>query len=176
MTKIIHPYSIGDWVVHHAYGIGQIKQIDERPFQGKPIAYFRVEIKDNACWWFPRNSVDNPRIRPVASRDTLHLAQNELQKIIQDVEIDRDMLLIRIEEVRASDALVATSQLVRDLTILQTQRNLNQTEKTALGHFTDRLIREWAAAMNVDIETVRLKLHDFLQVSKERARVNLNNV
>jgi RNA polymerase-interacting CarD/CdnL/TRCF family regulator len=175
MTKIIHRYSIGDWVVHHAYGIGQIKQIDEKRFNEELTACFQVKSKDGANWWFPKNSADNPRIRPIASQEIFQLAQKELQKTVQDVEQDRDKLQIRIEEVRANDALVATSQLVRDLTILQTQLSLNQNEKTALSHFTDRLAREWAATMNMDVDTTQHKLNDLLQTHRERARVNPGN-
>ena len=34
MTEIGTQYLIGDWVVHYAYGIGQIKKIEEKPIHG----------------------------------------------------------------------------------------------------------------------------------------------
>jgi len=171
MTEIISPYSIGDWVVHHSYGIGQIKKIEEKPIHGKLMACFRVKAKDGAYWWFSRNAPDNPRIRPVASQDLLHRAQQELQITVRELDPDRNMWKSRINEVRASDDLIATSQMVRDLTILRTLRKLNQTEEKALGHFTDRLIREWSATMNMDVEAIRPKLNRILQVCKEQASV-----
>jgi RNA polymerase-interacting CarD/CdnL/TRCF family regulator len=170
MTDIISPYSIGDWVVHHSYGIGQIKKIEEKPIHGKQVACFRVKTQDGD-YWFPRNGADNPRIRPVASQDMLQRAQKELQETVRDLDHDRKMWKSRIDEVRASDELIATSQLVRDLTILRTQRKLNQTEEKALSHFTDRLLREWSATMNIDVEAIRPKLNHYLQVCKERASV-----
>lgn len=166
---IISPYAIGDWVVHHAYGIGQIKKIEEKPIHGELIVCFRVKAKESAEWWFPRNGVENPRIRPVASLDLLQRAQKELQKTDQDLNPDRNMWRLRINEVRASDDLIATCQLVRDLTILRTQRKINQTELSALSHFTDRLLREWAASLNVEVEAIRPKLDSLLQVCKVQA-------
>jgi RNA polymerase-interacting CarD/CdnL/TRCF family regulator len=170
MTEIISPYSIGVWVVHHSYGIGQIKKIEEKPIHEKLVACFRVKTK-NGAYWFPSNGTDNPRIRPVASQDMLQHAQKELKKTVRDLDPDRRMWKSRINEVRASDDLIATSQLVRGLTILRTQRKLNQTEEKALSHFTDRLLREWSATMNVDVEDIRPKLNRYLQACRERASV-----
>ena len=170
MTEIT-PYAIGDWVVHHAYGIGQIKKIEEKTLHGESLECFRVKSKGNTSWWFPRSEVDNPRIRPIASLKVLKRAQNELQKTIRSLEPDRNMWRQRIDEVRAGDDLIATSQLVRDLTILKSQRKLNQTESKALDHFTDRLLREWSATLNTDIETIRPKLNQDLQACSERAEI-----
>jgi RNA polymerase-interacting CarD/CdnL/TRCF family regulator len=164
MTKIISSYSIGDWVVHHAYGIGQIKEIEEKPIDGKQVDCFRVKAMAGAEWWFPKNGADNPRIRPVASQDMIQRAQTELQQPGSDLDPDRDMWKTRINEVRASDDLIATSQIVRDLTILKTQRKLNQTESGALKHFTDRLLREWSATMNMDVKAIQLILNRYLRV------------
>jgi RNA polymerase-interacting CarD/CdnL/TRCF family regulator len=171
MTETISPYSIGDWVVHHSYGIGQIKEIEEKPIHGELVACFRVKAKEGSEWWFSRNDADNPRIRPVASQDILQRAQKELQKTVQELDPDRKRLKSRIDEVRASDDLIASSKLVRDLTILRTQRKMNQTETNALAHFTDRLLREWSATMKMDVEAIRPKLNYYLGGCKERASV-----
>jgi RNA polymerase-interacting CarD/CdnL/TRCF family regulator len=171
MTEINSPYTIGDWVVHHSYGIGLIKKIEDKHIHGDLVACFKVKSKDGVHWWFSRNDTNNPRIRPIVTLDILHRAKKELQKTIRDIEPDRNMLRIRIEEVRASDDLIATSQLVRDLTIIRTQRKLNQTELRALRHFTDRLLREWSAAVNMDVEVIRLKLNSYLKVCREQANV-----
>jgi RNA polymerase-interacting CarD/CdnL/TRCF family regulator len=171
MTEIITPYSIGDWVVHHAYGIGQIKEIEEKPIHGELVVCFQVKTHEGAYWWFPRNGADNPRIRPVASQNLLQRAQKELQEPVQNLDPDRNMWRSRIDEVRAGDDLIAITQMVRDLTILKTLRKLNQTELKALSHFKDHLLGEWSATMNTEVEAVRQKLNQFLRVCKEQASV-----
>ena len=169
MTETISPYSIGDWVVHHAYGIGQIKNIEMKPIHGKQVPCFRVKTKDSA-FWFPKNRSDNPRIRPVATPDVVLLSKKELQKTVRDLDPDRKIWKSRIEEVRASDDLIATSQMVRDLTIMGVQRKLNQTEEKALSHFTDRLLNEWSATMDTDVETTWQELSSYIRACRERAR------
>ena len=148
-------YSIGDWVVHHAYGIGQIKEVEKKPIGGEQVYCFRVITNAGAEWWFPQNETDNPRIRPVASPEVMQRIQTELQQPVEDLDPDREVWKSRINEVRASDDLIATSQIVRDLTILKTKRKLNQTESSALSHFTERLLREWSATMDMDTKTVQ---------------------
>jgi RNA polymerase-interacting CarD/CdnL/TRCF family regulator len=163
-------YAIGDWVVHHTYGIGQIKKIEVKPIHGEQTPCFRVKTKDGA-FWFPKNRSDNPRIRPVVTHKIIQHAKKELQKIIRELDPDRKLWKRRIDDVRASDDLIATSQMVRDLTILQTQRKLNQTEERALRHFTERLIGEWAAVNNSDVEVIQLKINGYLRACREGAEV-----
>jgi len=171
MTEISSPYSIGDWVVHHVYGIGQIKKVEVKPIHGEQIPCFRVKTKDGE-FWFPKSRSDNPRIRPVATPDIVQRAKKELQITVRDLDPDRKLWKKRIEEVKSHDDLIAISRLVRDLTILRTQRKLNQTEENALSHFTDRLVREWSATMNSDLETSRKALDNYLLTCRERASVS----
>jgi RNA polymerase-interacting CarD/CdnL/TRCF family regulator len=170
MAEGLPQYDIGGWVVHQAYGIGQIKKIEVRPIHGKQVKCFRVKTKDGA-FWFPKNRPDNPRIRPVVTPDIIQRVIKELGEPVVDLDPDRKMWKKRIDEVKASDDLIAASQMVRDLTILRTQRKLNQTEETALKDFTDSLLYEWSAAMNMDIGVVRRKLNNYLQACKEHASV-----
>jgi RNA polymerase-interacting CarD/CdnL/TRCF family regulator len=155
-------YAVGDWVVHQAYGIGQIKKVEVKPIHGEQMKCFQVKTKDGA-FWFPKDRPDNPRIRPVVTPDIIHQVIKELGEPVVDLDLDRKMWKKRIDEVKASDDLIAASQIVRDLIILRTQRKLNQTEEIALN--------EWSAAMNMDIGIVRRKLDNYLRACKERASV-----
>lgn len=170
MTEIRSPYSIGDWVVHHTYGIGQIQKIEVKPIHGEQISCFRVKTKDTV-FWFPQDQSENPRIRPVATPEIVYRAEKELQITVRELDLDREMWRERIEDVKLHNDLIAISQLVRDLTILRTQRKLNQTEVEILSRFTDRLIREWSAAMNKNVETTQIELDHYLQVHRERGSV-----
>ncbi|MCJ7702218.1 MAG: hypothetical protein MUO62_11605 [Anaerolineales bacterium] len=170
MVEALSQYSIRDWVVHHSYGIGQVKKIEKKMIRGEKVACVRVKIKEGA-YWFPTKSADNPRIRPISSQDTLQRAQKELQKTVREFDPDRKMWKRRIDEVRAGDDMIATSQMVRDFTILKTQRKSNQTEEKALNHFAERLISEWSAMMKTDVETIRQQLKGYLRAIRERASV-----
>jgi RNA polymerase-interacting CarD/CdnL/TRCF family regulator len=145
-----------------------------KPLHGEQVPYFRVKIKDGT-FWFPKDQPDYSRIRIVVTPEIIQRAQREFQKNIRDLDPDRKMWKSRIDEVKASGELVATSMMVRDLTIMRTQRMLNQTEEKALNHFTDCLINEWSATIKTNIETIRQILNSFLQACRERASISQNN-
>jgi RNA polymerase-interacting CarD/CdnL/TRCF family regulator len=170
MVESLPEYTIGDWVVHHAYGVGQIKKIEVKPIHGEQVKCFRVNTKDSA-FWFPKNRPDNPRIRPVVTPDIIEHAIEEFKKPVVDLDPDRKMWKKRIDETKASDDLITASQIVRDLNILRTQRKLNQTEEKALNDFTDRLIDEWSTTMKTDSSVVRRELNEYIQASKALAEV-----
>ena len=170
MTETLSQYNIGDWVLHHFYGVGQIKKVEEKPIHGKTVKCFRVKTKDGA-FWFPKNQPDNPRIRPVATPKTIQRAIQELRKPVRNLNPDRKIWKKRIDEVKSSDDLTVISQTIRDLTVLKTLRKSNQTEDKALNHFSERLISEWAATMKLDVGTIRRQLNGYLQTIRTRASV-----
>jgi RNA polymerase-interacting CarD/CdnL/TRCF family regulator len=172
MNEIISPYSIGDRIVHSSYGIGQIKKIEEKRIHEELGLCFQVETKDGAHWWFPRNTAANPRIRPLSSKKLLHRSQIELQKPVNDLDPDKSIWRQRLAEVRVSNDLIAITQLVRDLTILRTQRRLNHAEGDALRHFKARLVSEWAAIMKIDIEIIQTEIEQSLEVIDESANIH----
>jgi RNA polymerase-interacting CarD/CdnL/TRCF family regulator len=171
MSKKTSTYSIGDWVVHHAYGIGQIKKVEVKPIHGKHVPCFKVRTNDSE-FWFPKNRSNNPRIRPVVTPKIVQRAKRELLTTVPELDPDRTVWKKRIDEVKSDYDFIAICQLVRDLTILRTQRKLNQTEENALSHFTDRLLREWSATMNTDLKNSRQKLDNYLLACREQANAS----
>ena len=167
MTEIASLYSIGDWVVHYAYGIGRIEKIEEKPINGEAVPCFQVKAQNGAHWWFKRSNTENPRVRPVASPEVLQRAEEELQKPVQDLELDKKLWKSHIDEVMAGGNFIEITQIVRDLTILKTKRKLNQIENKALDLFKNRLLSEWSATMNTDMEAVQQKLRRYLQKYKK---------
>ncbi len=165
MHEII--YQPGDWIVHSRYGVGQVKKVEVRSINGEETACLRVKIPDGV-YWLPVEKVDNPRIRPIASMSLVRRAVNELTKADLTLEKDRKIWRKRIDEVRSDGNLVQISSLIRDLSLLRTQRRLNQTEENALKTLTEQMLREWSASTNSDVETLRNTLHTYLNNNKDR--------
>jgi RNA polymerase-interacting CarD/CdnL/TRCF family regulator len=78
-----------------------------------------------------------------------------------------------IEEVQAEGDLLSISMLVRDLSAQQIVRDLNQTEKNALEHFKERLLREWASISQEDIEDLRTELLGYIKESQAKVKVEV---
>jgi RNA polymerase-interacting CarD/CdnL/TRCF family regulator len=164
MAKLTPTYSIGDMVVHRYYGIGQIDDIECKPLDGVKVECFKVKT-DNGAYWFPTDSLDNPRVHPVASQELIQRAIEILQSAPHGLENDPIQWKERIDDVWADGDFLAISSLVRDLTALKTKNKLNRTQDQALTNLKDRLLREWAASLKVDEKSIRTKLRGYLRES-----------
>lgn len=164
-------YSAGDWVVHLYYGVGQINKIEVKSISGKETKCFKVKTKDST-YWFPTSDSDNPRIRPVASQEIIKQVIKILRTEATELDTEREFWKTRIEEVNADGDLLSISSLIRDLSTQKVLRNLNQTEETALKHFEERLLREWASIVGKEVSKIRPTYHVYIQESKANIEVS----
>jgi RNA polymerase-interacting CarD/CdnL/TRCF family regulator len=163
-------YSVGDWVVHKLYGVGQIKGVEARPIHGESLKCFRVKTKDST-FWFPIAEEENPRIRHVASEKIMERVIKTLRRKASYLDTDRKYWKEQIAIAQSGSDLIFISKLIRDLSTQQALRKLNQTEERALDYFRERLLREWAVIMRVDMNKVRPKLNAYIQESKDKLEV-----
>ncbi len=164
-------YTINDWVVHTYYGVGQIKRIEVKPIHGEDTKCFKVRTRDST-FWFPAADIDNPRIRPVASKDVIHKVVKNLRRKSSKLNTDRRIWKKRIGEVQSNGDLLSTSILIRDLSAQQVLRDLNQTEEDALESCKERLLLEWASITGEQVEKLRSKLQGYIQESQAKIRVD----
>ena len=164
MMKFTPEYSLGDRVVHHSYGVGQIDAIERKPLNGVEVECFKVTTK-NGVYWFPTDSVDNPRIHPLASQELIQKATEILRSAPHGLENDHIQWKERIDEVKTDWDFLAISSLIRDLAALKTKKKLSLTQDQALKNLKERLIREWAASLDVDTISIRTKIRAYLRES-----------
>jgi RNA polymerase-interacting CarD/CdnL/TRCF family regulator len=164
MAKITSMYSLGDRVFHRDYGVGQIDNIECMPLNRVKVECFKVKT-ENAIYWFPTDSVANPRLHPVASQELIQRVIEILQIAPHGLENDHLQWKERIDDVQTDGDLLAISSLVRDLAALKTKKKLSRFEDQALNNLEDRLLREWAASLEVDAKSIRPRLRAYLQKS-----------
>jgi RNA polymerase-interacting CarD/CdnL/TRCF family regulator len=160
-------YTVGDWVVHSHYGVGQIKNLEIKPIHGKPTACFKVMTRDST-FWFPATGSNNPRIRPIGTRDIVRQVVRTLRRKPANLDKDKKYWRDRIQEVQSEGDLVTISKLIRNLSGQKTLRNLIQSEQKALVYFKERLVGEWAVIMDTDTETIRPRLQAYIQESNAK--------
>jgi RNA polymerase-interacting CarD/CdnL/TRCF family regulator len=157
-------YSLGDRVVHRYYGVGQIDGIECKLLNGVKVECFKVQTK-NGIFWFPTDSLNNPRIHPLASQDIIQRAIEILRSAPNGLENDHLEWKVRIDDVQTNGDILAISSLIRDLNALKTKKKINRTQVQALNNLEDRLLREWAASLKVDAKSIRPLLQAYLQES-----------
>ena len=164
MEEFTPTYSLGDMVVHRYYGVGQIEGIEIKPINGIEVECFKVKT-ENSIYWFPTNTLDNPRVHPVASQALIQRAINILKSAPQSLENDPHRWKERIDDVQTTGDILAISNLLRDLAAMKTQKKLNQTQDQALNNLEDRFLREWSASSGDDVKSIRPLLKTYLQES-----------
>ena len=166
MDNLLPIYTLGDIVVHRNYGVGKIEAVESKPLNGENVECFKVKT-ENSVFWFPTNSAENPRIHPVASQKRIQKAIDILRNAPNSLEIDPLEWKQRIDDVQTSGDFLDISSLVRDLSILKTTKKLNRTQEQALNNLEDRLLREWAASLDVEIKSIRPIFQTYLKETKD---------
>jgi RNA polymerase-interacting CarD/CdnL/TRCF family regulator len=154
-------FDVGDWIVHAYYGVGQIEGVEERPVQGEDTDCFKVQTRD-AEYWVPVERVENPRIRPVASRNRMQRAIRAIKKTPEEMNTNYRTRQARISEVLGSGSLLEMARLLRDLRGRQIARKLNATEMGALDDLKERMTHEWSVAMKIKFDTALQRLDEVL--------------
>ena len=154
-------YSIGDWVIHRNYGIGQIRAVESKSIGGEKIRCFKIQTMEGTYWASIQNMV-NSRMRPIASQDQIQQALIELNKKTPEVDTDHQTWKNRIKQVQREGSLIDVVKIIRDLNAKHDQKRLNDYETKALKRFTDLLIGEWSAITGLKRQTVEEKINHLI--------------
>jgi RNA polymerase-interacting CarD/CdnL/TRCF family regulator len=150
-------YNIGDWIVHVNYGIGQVVEIEEKSLGENNTTYYRVDGQ-NGTYWVPVNQADTDRIRPIASKEKLKNAMHVLTEKPQEIEDGYKQRQAYIKSIRQKVSLFADVNLVRDLSFLDTKKELSPTEQDSLEDLKKRLAMEWSVVMDINFQNALKKL------------------
>ena len=110
-------YSIGDWIVHKAYGIGQIKKIEKRSICGQKVRAFRVKTKDS-IFWVSLHSDDNPRIRRAVNKRKIRRELRTVKSKPEKMDKNDKTRNNRIVKVFEDNSIQKKAMLLRDLLAL----------------------------------------------------------
>lgn len=161
-------FSKGEWIVHHYYGVGQVRGLETKTLDGEEAKYYKVKTR-NSMFWVPVEGDDSSRLRPLSS-------PKEIKKVIrllkgQPKSMDSDHIQRKklIREVNSDGSLADTACLIRDLSARQKSKRLNPTEEDALKRFRDRLLREWAVCMELEPEEAKSAFQECLKQGLAKA-------
>jgi CarD family transcriptional regulator len=154
-------YSIGDEIVHANYGVGEIVGLEEKELMGETKSYYVVKTKDST-YWIPVKKLDNERIRPIATPETIkdsvvEALEAEPQEMADNYKTRRK----RINDVNGE--IIPMAQVVRDLSYRQATDRLNTTERQRLDKLKSRLATEWAASIGITVQNARKKINKILR-------------
>jgi RNA polymerase-interacting CarD/CdnL/TRCF family regulator len=162
MTDNGQIYHTGDWIVHRAYGVGQVVGLDKKCLNEKVQQFYKVRTNEST-FWLPVNKAVSERVAPLPSKRMVLQAINVLQKKPQEMSSDFKTRKKRVEQVISGGSLIAISRLVRDLTARQKEIRLSFTEAQALRRLKGLLFKVWSVRLRLEPFEVYRRFLDLLK-------------
>ena len=135
-------FKIGDHVVCPGHGVGHICDIEERDYGGDKKSFYTVEILSTSMTIMVPTDSENG-IRPLVKEEDVQKVYNLLRD--HNVEVDQSTWNRRSREYLAkikTGSLEEIAEVLRELLLLKTQKNLSFGEKKMLDHCKNLLVEE----------------------------------
>lgn len=157
----------GEYVVHHKYGVGQVRSIDKKTLNGKKKSLYRIKTPE-MTFWLPVKEDHTRVIRKVSApstfRSTLFLIRKKPKKIAKHHRSRKKKIKNRAMDL----SLTKKARIMRDLYGRQVRKNLNFQDQMTLEKLKRQFVREWAVSAEIDHDEALHKLEDALITSASK--------
>lgn len=153
-------YSVGDYVVYPAHGVGRIEGLETQRVSGLEVELYRISFdKERMILKVPISKARNSGLRKLSSKDRIKTA---LETLKGRSRVRRTMWSRRAQEYEAkinSGDPVSIAEVVRDLHRAADQPEQSYSERQIYQAALERLARELAAVEHIgeDKATERLE-------------------
>jgi CarD family transcriptional regulator len=151
-------YNVGDNVLYPLHGAGTIESIETKEILGETQQYYVINIPGNIKCTIPTNKAETIGIRTIVNAETA----SDAFKVLENKEMIttanwnkhyRD----NMEKMRSGDIYQLTD-VVRELTYKQKEKNLSTNEKKMLTSAKQILVSELVLVQNATPEAVEAEL------------------
>ncbi|AYE36233.1 transcriptional regulator [Borrelia turcica IST7] len=152
-------------VVYPMQGVGRIKNIQNKEFNGEFIDYYEIYFPFNEMTFMvPVARADDLGIRALVSREKVE----EVFDVIKDFEgqIDQKKIKDGSHDFYKQNDILNTAKLYKFLYAKSTQKELPFYEKRILNDFELILEHEISLALQISFEEAKQKIKDVLSVRK----------
>jgi len=162
-------FQVGDKVVHWAYGLGEVIQLDEKRLAGKTTLYYVVKVKDLTLW-VPVEEADTRKLRlPTAETEfegLFNILRGEGEVLSEDRMERRGQLTERLRE----GSLESICQLIRDLNSFGYKKKLNESDSQILERACKMLLDEWHLSLAIPVPEAQRELDRLLEEGRNLAK------
>lgn len=158
-------FQVGDQVVHCTYGPGVIIELDEKCLSGRTRQYYVVQMSE-LMLWVPIDQNDNPSLRlPTPKEDFKDLIQI-LASPGKPLSLDRNERRLQLIERLKDHQLASICRVIRDLTLHQRIKKMNESDNSTLERSRKFLINEWSMSLSIPVHQAEIELGKLLEGSK----------
>jgi CarD family transcriptional regulator len=157
-------YSVGDYVVYPAHGVGRIESLETHSISGITVQLYAISFeKERMTLKVPIQKAKRSGLRKLSSSDRIKVAMETLKGRSR---VKRTMWSRRAQEYEAkinSGDPVSIAEVVRDLHRADDQPEQSYSERQIYQAALERLARELAAVENIDETKATQRLEQALK-------------
>ena len=168
-------FGIGDLAVYPGYGVGKIVDIETKEICGSSTEFLAIELIDNGSKLFvPKSAAKSKGLRPI-------IGEKEVDEILKVLQTERTPKEKRLDtqtwnrrhreymDKIKTGSVIEIAQVMRDLYILQNEKELSSGEKTMLDQAKCLIIREVSIATNTDEAEVEQEIRSVFKLNRVQA-------
>lgn len=160
------PFKIGDLVVLPIYGIGQIREIEEKSFsEQKARLYYKVALSKNSVW-IPVEAHEVSGLRPVTIKSELDHYRNLLKSPAVSLEKNHYRRHRELVSRLKKGSFQIICEVVRDLTARGWRKPLGQSDTSLLQKTRQSLCLEWATAAGISPTEANKEIDSLLMAAR----------
>ena len=159
-------FKVGDKAVYPAHGVGEVTAIENREISGTSQTFYILRILDNGMKiMIPTTNVRQVGLREVISKDKVDKVFRILKA--KDLSVDTTTWNRRYREYMEkikTGSVFEVAEVLRDLYLLKSDKDLSFCELKLLDQARGLLIRELAVAKNCDEDEVEAEFKRIFQL------------
>ena len=156
---------IGDLVIHPAFGIGHIVEIEEKLFSGKETRPYYKIVRPEHTMWIRVEAQEVTGLRLVTTKSDLDHYRDLLKSPPVPLNTNLQQRHLELNSHLTQGSFQGVCEVMRDLTAGNWREPLGRADTTTLQKTRDSLSQEWASAAGVST-TEALKEIDALLVKE----------
>jgi CarD family transcriptional regulator len=163
-------FNIGDFAVYPAHGVGKIEAMESKTIMGEKMDFLVINILDTGMnVLVPVSNIFNVGLRPVIKnskvKDVFDVLKNRKRTVTSSTWNRRYREYM--EKIK-SGSIFEIAEVLRDLLVLKTAKELSFGERKMLDTAKNLLVKELAVAKGVDEKKVEVEVQKmFFEIKKE---------
>jgi CarD family transcriptional regulator len=155
-------FRVGDKAVYPAHGVAEVTGIETKEIGGTKLSFYILRIMDNGMRiMVPMKNVAQVGLRAVASKTEVKEVYDILKS--REVSVEGQTWNRRYREYMEkikTGSVFEVAEVLRDLSILKSDKDLSFGERKMLDTARSLLVKELAVARNAKEEKIQKELED----------------
>jgi RNA polymerase-interacting CarD/CdnL/TRCF family regulator len=162
MKEALMPFKIGDQVVHPAFGLGRIVELEEKQFYHEGLHQYYKIARGKQSMWVRVKVQESSELRLVTPKSELAHYREVLKSPPVPLNTNQQQRQLELVSRLKQGSFEGVCAVMRDLTAWGWQKPLDQADATTLQKTRDSFSEEWALMADISLLEARQEIDSLL--------------